>query len=61
MSSHSSGRVQKGNTCFTAGVEYLGEGDRISLGDLSDGRYSLFEPGKSFFGTVKLGDIRART
>ncbi|XP_030746246.1 uncharacterized protein LOC115875047 isoform X2 [Sitophilus oryzae] len=58
--SNTSRRTMKGNTCYTAGAEYLAENDKISLGDLSDGRYSLFEPGKSFFGVIKLGDVRAR-
>lgn len=58
--SHSLERVIKGNTCYTAAAEYLAEGDIISLGDLGDGRYSLFEPGKSFFGFVKLGDVRIK-
>ncbi|XP_076261544.1 TNF superfamily member 12 eiger [Rhynchophorus ferrugineus] len=58
--SNSSQRTTKGNTCYTAGAEYFAGGDKISIGDLSDGRYSLFEPGKSFFGVIKLGDIRVR-
>ncbi|CAG9759336.1 unnamed protein product [Ceutorhynchus assimilis] len=60
ISLHSGTRSQKGNTCYTAGVEHISEGDKISLGDILDGHYSLFEPGKSFFGAVKLGDIRTR-
>lgn len=60
VSLHTNIRSQKGNTCYTAGVEYVAESDKISLGDIVNGHYSLFEPGKSFFGVVKLGDIRAR-
>ncbi|EFA11405.1 protein eiger [Tribolium castaneum] len=57
---HSSERVMKGNTCFTAAASYLNENDKISLVDLSEARYSLFEPGKSFFGVVKLGDVKIK-
>ncbi|KAF2881970.1 hypothetical protein ILUMI_24198 [Ignelater luminosus] len=57
---HSNDRVSKSNTCYTAGVDYLVEGDQISVRDLSDGRYSLFETGKSFFGVVKLGEVRIK-
>ncbi|XP_063928607.1 protein eiger [Zophobas morio] len=57
---HSVERVMKGNTCFTAAAEYLNENDRISLGDLSESRLSLFEPGKSFFGVIKLGDVKIK-
>ncbi|KAG5875312.1 hypothetical protein JTB14_022223 [Gonioctena quinquepunctata] len=57
---HSAQRSQKGNTCFTAGVEHFSEGDKVSLADITEGRLSLFEPGKSFFGLVKLGDAKIR-
>lgn len=55
---HSSERVMKGNTCYTGSVAYLSEDDRVEVRDISDARYSLFEPGKSFFGILKLGDIK---
>lgn len=58
ITQHSTTRMMKGNTCYTAGVEFLASGDIISLGDVTAGKYSLFEPGKSFFGLVKLGDFR---
>lgn len=57
---HSTSPVMKSNTCFTAAANYLNENDRISLVDLSDSRYSLFEPGKSFFGVIKLGDVKIK-
>lgn len=50
----------KGNTCYTAGAEYLHAGDLVALGDLSDNSYSIFEPGKSFFGVIKLGDVKIK-
>ncbi|KAJ3622776.1 hypothetical protein MTP99_019056 [Tenebrio molitor] len=55
---HSVQNVTKGNTCFTAAAEYLNENDQIHLEDLSQGRGSIFEPGKSFFGVIKLGDVK---
>ncbi|KAJ8938826.1 hypothetical protein NQ314_011317 [Rhamnusium bicolor] len=60
VTAHSIEGRLKGNTCYTAGVEYLSENDRISLADITDGRYSLFEPGKSFFGLIKLGDVKIK-
>ncbi|XP_018578100.1 protein eiger [Anoplophora glabripennis] len=57
---HSRERALIGNTCYTAGAEYLSEGDTITLSDVSTGRYSLFEPGKSFFGLIKLSDIKLK-
>lgn len=53
-------KLTKGNTCFTAGVTYLDAEDTISITDLSDERYSLFEQGKSFYGLIKLGDIEIK-
>ncbi|KAF5294213.1 hypothetical protein FQA39_LY13461 [Lamprigera yunnana] len=57
---HSVERVIKGNTCYTAGLEVLNEGDEISVQDLGTGRYSIFEPGKSFFGVVKMADAKIK-
>lgn len=56
----SSERLLKGNTCYTAGVVYLDENDRISIDDISDGRFTLFVPGYSFFGMIKLGDVKGK-
>lgn len=55
---HSTQRLVKSNTCYTSGVVYLKSGDKIRLSDLGNHRYSLFDPAKSFFGLVKLGDAR---
>ncbi|RZC32016.1 uncharacterized protein BDFB_000052 [Asbolus verrucosus] len=57
---YSTGSDTKSNTCYTAAVEYLEENDRLSVADISDARYSLFEPGKSFFGVIKLGDVKKK-
>lgn len=59
-STHTEHRVNKGNTCYTMSVEYLKENDKVHIADISEDRYSLFEPGKSFFGFVKLGDHKPR-
>ncbi|KAJ6641109.1 Protein eiger [Pseudolycoriella hygida] len=55
---HSHQRVTKSNTCITSGVIYLRNGDTIHLEDLGSQRYTLFEPAKSFFGLIKMGDAR---
>lgn len=55
---HSQQRVTKSNTCFTGGVSYMRNGDTIHLTDLGNHRYTLFEPAKSFFGLIKMGDAR---
>lgn len=55
---HTTHRVIKSNTCHTSGVNYLNAGDQIHIRDLGNHRYSLFDPSKSFFGLVKLGEIR---
>jgi hypothetical protein len=46
----------KSNSCFTAGVNYLKENDRIVIKDIETNRYSIFKPEKSFFGLMKIGD-----
>lgn len=55
---HSQQQVVKSNTCFTSGVIYLRNGDTIQLDDLGSHRFTLFEPAKSFFGIMKIGDAR---
>lgn len=44
----------KSNSCFTAGVTYLKENDRVLIRDVEVNRYSIFKPEKSFFGLMKL-------
>lgn len=48
--------VNKTNTCFTAGAEYFHKDDKVSIEENYHERYSVFKPGKSFFGVIKLGD-----
>lgn len=55
---HSNQRVTKSNTCHTAGINYLNAGDRIHIKDLGSHRYTLFDASKSFFGLIKVGDLR---
>lgn len=55
---HSVERRLKGNTCFTAGVEYFAANDKLSIEDITEGMLSKFEVGKSFFGVIKLGDAK---
>lgn len=58
ITQHSAIASMKGNTCYTAGVEFFSAGDTVFLSDITPGKYSLFEPGKSFFGLVKFGDFK---
>ncbi|GFG39251.1 hypothetical protein Cfor_00727, partial [Coptotermes formosanus] len=62
MTVHSSGEQKraKSNTCHTSAAVYIATGDKISVRDVDGLRYSLFEPAKSFFGLIKLGDARIK-
>ncbi|KAB0801163.1 hypothetical protein PPYR_05517 [Photinus pyralis] len=55
---HSTERIVKGNTCYTGGLVVLSDGDEVNVQDLGTGRYSIFEPGKSFFGLIKIADVK---
>lgn len=57
---HSKERITKANTCYTAGVFHLFKADNIFLQNIGSMRYSIMQPGKSFFGLVKLGDAKMR-
>lgn len=48
----------KSNSCFTAAVLYLNEGDQLSVRDIVSLRYSVFERTKSFFGLFKIGHAK---
>lgn len=54
--SHGSGH--KSRSCFSAQVTLLQAGDRLMLKDVGSARYTLFQYDKSFFGLVKLGELR---
>lgn len=51
--------VNKTNTCFTAGAEFFNENDKVTIEENFHERYSVFKPGKSFFGLIKLGDPKS--
>lgn len=55
---HTDHRQTKSNTCHTSGITYLTSGDTLFVRDLGSHRYTLFDSAKSFFGLIKLGDIR---
>lgn len=57
---HSKEPVMKSNTCYTAGVEHFNSGDQLSIRDLSEGSYSVFQKETSFFGVIKLADARIK-
>ncbi|XP_059620133.1 uncharacterized protein LOC132264085 isoform X1 [Phlebotomus argentipes] len=50
--------VNKTNTCYTSGVALLKPDDQITVKDTEHHRFVLFHPHTSFFGLVKLGDVR---
>ncbi|XP_055708101.1 uncharacterized protein LOC129804631 isoform X2 [Phlebotomus papatasi] len=55
---YSDREVNKTNTCYTSGVAVLRPNDQIVVKDTEHHRFVLFHPYTSFFGLVKLGDLR---
>lgn len=56
-----SGQDVRANTCFTAGVLHLLQGDRLSLKDLAGDRYRVLDhPGRSFVGMVNLSACKLK-
>ena len=53
---YSPGDEHKSRSCFSAQATMLQSGDRLVLKEVGLARYTLFQPDKSFFGLVKLGD-----
>ncbi|CAG2055447.1 unnamed protein product [Timema podura] len=48
--------TSQSNTCHSTTLHYLNQSDQLSIRDVEGLRYSLFEPAKSFFGLIKMGD-----
>ncbi|XP_050461479.1 protein eiger isoform X2 [Cataglyphis hispanica] len=55
---YSPGKGHKSRSCFSAQVTVLQAGDHLVLKDIGSARYTLFQRDKSFFGLVKLGELR---
>ncbi|GAB1868408.1 TNF family profile domain-containing protein [Camponotus japonicus] len=55
---YSPGRGHKSRSCFSTQVTVLQAGDHLVLKDIGTARYTLFQRDKSFFGLVKLGELR---
>ncbi|XP_074115618.1 TNF superfamily member 12 eiger [Cotesia typhae] len=55
---YSPGLEHKSRSCFSAQVTFLEAGDHVVLKDVGGSRYTLFQKDKSFFGLIKLGDIK---
>ncbi|CAL1678728.1 unnamed protein product [Lasius platythorax] len=55
---YSPGVGHKSRSCFSAQVTVLQAGDHLVLKDIGSARYTLFQHDKSFFGLVKLGELR---
>ncbi|XP_045770391.1 protein eiger-like [Maniola jurtina] len=56
QSSHSSERLEKPNSCFSAAALFLKAGDRLAVRNTGGDRHSLMQPEKSFIGLIKLAD-----
>lgn len=48
----------KANTCYTAGITYMKNGDKINVADLGSERYVILANAQSFFGLVRLSDAK---
>ncbi|XP_015587440.1 uncharacterized protein LOC107264080 [Cephus cinctus] len=55
---YSPGVGHKSRSCFSAQVTYLQANDRLVIKEVGPARYTLFQRDKSFFGLVKLGEMR---
>lgn len=55
---YSPGKEHKSRSCFSAQVTVLQAGDHLILKNIGSARYTLFQHDKSFFGLVKLGELR---
>ena len=51
---HTTTRVTKTNSCFTSGMLYIRNGDKIHIEDIGTRRTVLLEPSKSYFGLYKI-------
>ncbi|CAH2241086.1 jg13144 [Pararge aegeria aegeria] len=56
QSSHSSERLDKPNSCFSAAALFLRAGDKLAVRNTGGDRHSLMQPEKSFIGLIKLAD-----
>lgn len=55
---YSPGMGHKSRSCFSAQATVLQAGDHLVLKDIGSARYTLFQHDKSFFGLVKVGELR---
>ncbi|XP_012536919.1 uncharacterized protein LOC105837019 [Monomorium pharaonis] len=55
---YSPGVGHKSRSCFSAQITILQAGDHLVLKDIGSARYTLFQHDKSFFGLVKVGEVR---
>lgn len=46
------------NTCYTSGITYMKNGDKIYVTDLGSERFALLADAQSFFGLVRLSDAK---
>lgn len=55
---HTTHRISKSNTCHTSGIAFLRADDTLKVADLGHERLVIFEPGKSFFGLIKIANMQ---
>lgn len=55
---YSPGMGHKSRSCFSAQATILQADDHVVLKDIGTARYTLFQHDKSFFGLVKVGELR---
>ena len=54
---HTPSPTTKANTCYTGGVRFLEQGDKIVIKNTDNNRYAVMLPSHSFFGAVQLSEV----
>ena len=54
---HTPSPTTKTNTCYTGGVRFLEQGDKIVIKNTDTNRYAVMLPSHSFFGAVQLSEV----
>ena len=54
---HTPSPTTKTNTCYTGGVRFLEQGDKIVIKNTDTNRFAVMLPSHSFFGAVQLSDV----
>ena len=54
---HTPSPTTKANTCYTGGVRFLEQGDRIVVKNTDNNRFAVMLPSHSFLGAVQLSEV----